>query len=109
MFALLFFTIIYINVAYPCMNCAIPIANAGDDFDVINGGVGKLDGSDSYDPDNFELELMYLWYSDEDIISYCGNADGDECSEKKYNCEGYEEIFITEEECVSNRQVWVEG
>ena len=91
------------------MNCAIPIANAGDDFDVINGGAGILNGSGSYDPDNFDLELTYLWYSDEDIISYCGNVDGDECSEKNYYCEGYETVFKIEEECVSNSHNWVEG
>ena len=85
-FTLLFFTTIYINVAYPCMNCAIPIANAGDAFNVINGGAGILNGTGSYDPDNFDLELTYLWYSDEDIISYCGKVDADECSEKKYYC-----------------------
>ena len=101
--------IICLGLVYPCMNCVIPIANSGDDFDVINGGSGKLDGSYSYDPDNFELELTYFWYADENIISYCGNSDGDKCSEKKYYCEGYEEVFTIEAECVSNNHVWVEG
>ena len=102
-------SIISSGIVFPCMNCSIPIADAGNDFDVINGGVGKLDGSGSYDPDNFELQLTYLWYSEEDNISYCSDSSGDSCSEKRYYCEGYDEVFITPEECEDNGHNWVEG
>ena len=40
------FTLVSLSIVYPCVNCSIPVANAGDDFDVINGGVGMLDGAD---------------------------------------------------------------
>ena len=83
---------LFIVIIYPCTNCSIPIANAGDDFDVINGGVGILDGTTSYDPDDFELELMYFWYSEDNIISYCGDID--ECSGERYYCEGYENVYL---------------
>ena len=102
---LLFF--LFIGIIYPCTNCSIPIANAGDDSDVINGGVVLLDGSASYDPDNFELELLYFWYSEDNIISYCGDID--ECSGERYYCEGYEEIYLTEDECENNNHTWVQG
>ena len=104
---LLFF--LFIGIIYPCTNCSIPIANAGDDFGVINGGVGLLDGSVSYDPDNFELELEYFWYSEENLISYCGGVNGDACSGDRYYCEGYEEIYLTEDECENNNHTWVQG
>ena len=48
------------GISYPCSNCFPPIANAGDDYTVINGGAGILDGSESYDPDNFDLQLSSL-------------------------------------------------
>ena len=35
--------VIWLGIIYPCTNCSIPIANAGDDFDVINGGIGEFD------------------------------------------------------------------
>ncbi|SVD73335.1 uncharacterized protein METZ01_LOCUS426189, partial [marine metagenome] len=102
---LLFF--LFIGIIYPCTNCSIPIANAGDNFDVINGGVGLLDGSASYDPDDFELELLYFWYSEDNIISYCGDVD--ECSGVRYYCEGYEEVYLTQDECENNNHTWVQG
>jgi len=98
---------LFIGIIYPCTNCSIPIANAGDDFDVINGGVGILDGTTSYDPDDFELELMYFWYSEDNIISYCGDID--ECSGERYYCEGYENVYLTEDECENNNHTWVQG
>jgi len=108
-FKILLFILIYFSIAYPCANCALPVANAGDNFDVINGGVGLLDGTASYDPDNFELELKYFWYSDNNIISYCGNVGNDVCSGDRYYCEGFEEIYLTEDECENNNHTWVQG
>ncbi|MCX7957557.1 MAG: PKD domain-containing protein, partial [Deltaproteobacteria bacterium] len=37
-----------------------PVANAGPDIVVFGGGIGKLDGSASYDPDGDTL--IYNWY-----------------------------------------------
>ena len=39
------------GVVYPCINCSMPVANAGPDYTVINGGIGDLDGTGSYDPE----------------------------------------------------------
>jgi hypothetical protein len=36
-----------------------PVANAGTDFEVIEGEAGQLDGSASYDPDG--LDITYSW------------------------------------------------
>ena len=44
--------ILFLSFAYPCFNCSPPVANAGPDFTVINGGRHTLDGSKSYDPDD---------------------------------------------------------
>ena len=104
---LLFF--LFIGIIYPCTNCSIPIANAGYDFDVINGGIGILDGTASYDSDNFELELNYYWYSENNAISYCGEDGEDQCSGDRYYCEDYEEIYLTEDECENNNHTWVQG
>ncbi len=43
-----------------------PVADAGDDFGVMSGGNGTVDGSGSYDPDGDEI--TYLWDAPPDII-----------------------------------------
>ncbi|MFB6318394.1 FISUMP domain-containing protein [Saccharicrinis sp. FJH54] len=43
-----------------------PVANAGDDLVLVQGGAYNLDGSESYDPDMDDLQ--YKWYSREQLI-----------------------------------------
>jgi hypothetical protein len=100
--------LICLGFVYPCTNCSIPEADAGVGFTVINGGAGVLDGSNSYDPDNFELELTYLWYSVDNMISYCSAEGDDECSGTRNYCDGYEELYANEDECLSNGYEWLE-
>jgi Cleaved Adhesin Domain/Secretion system C-terminal sorting domain/K319L-like, PKD domain/Bacterial Ig domain len=49
-----------IGLAHP------PVADAGDDFGVVSGSEGTLDGSGSYDPDGDDIS--YLWGSSPDIV-----------------------------------------
>ncbi len=100
-------SLLLFSVAYPCINCSLPIANGGDDYIVVNGGVGVLDGSESYDPDNFELQLSYFWFSKENQFSYCGDINTDVCSGGYFKCEDYEEIYTTKLDCEANGAQWV--
>jgi len=43
-----------------------PVGDAGDDFGVVSGSVGTLDGSGSYDPDGDDI--TFLWEAPADII-----------------------------------------
>ena len=55
----LFFTI---SAIFACTgNCYEPIANAGYDANYYQGSTALLNGSESYDPDDAELELVYTW------------------------------------------------
>ena len=48
-------------------NCYEPIANAGNDANYYQGSTALLDGSASYDPDDINLELDYIWTGPESI------------------------------------------
>ena len=115
------FTIILAGLLYPCIdNCSPPVASAGDDYTVINGGSGLLDGSSSYDPDDFDKPLNYYWSTDSDeyYFSYC-KEDGavEECSISQYldpvSCWMGKGIWgkrsYSEDECIAEGYSWDSG
>ena len=91
-------------------NCYEPVADPGENVNYFQGMEVSLDGSASYDPDNSETILTYLWSAPTGIqligsdtptptfIAPSFNDNSDYCSDDSYQ---------SEDDCLFANEYWV--
>ena len=105
----LFFTV---SAVFACTgNCYEPIANAGYDANYYQGSTALLNGSESYDPDDAELELTYTWTAPLGIELIGSDTSTPSFVTPLFNIdEGCSNVdYESEEDCLGNDEFWVTG